>query len=243
MKTVFAIFLMLTIPLAAGADLCVKQNSHTDSYYYGGVTNPSEDEESVMWISADKVAVTGETRSVIIDLPAKSMFFINHNDSTYAEMTLPMDWSQVVDPQLLARLNMFKRQGEIKATEEKKKIGEWECEGYEVSSWIPYMDTRFDEREMTVWVTEDVPIDLGKYNEMTTELYKLRNYSDAMIEEMKKIEGVEVASEGVIYMRGFTVNTEDKLIEMFEEDPPPDVYSVPKGYSKKDILTIQDLRG
>lgn len=244
MKTLLALSLMLTIPAAAvHADVCLKQKSHTEQYYYGGVTNPAEDEDTEMWIGPNKMAVISENTSIIVDNASKLMYFINHRDSTYAEIAMPMDWSQIVDQQLAGRLAMFKRQGEVKPTGETKKIGEWSCKEYEVVSYIPYMDTRFDERESKVWVTTDAPIDLAAYTEMTDELGKLRNYSDALIEEFKKLEGLPVASEGVLYMRGFTVNTSEQLLKMYEEKAPEGVYSVPKGYNKKDQLTMQDLRG
>ena len=56
------------------------------------------------------------------------------------------------------------------------------------------------------------------------------------------MEGLPVASDGVIYQKGFSVDTNEELIEMFEEDAPAEVYAVPEGYTKKDQLTIQDLR-
>lgn len=243
MKKLLVIFLGIVFSAAsANADVCLKQKSHTDSYYYGGMTNPAEDEETETWIGAGRMAVLSENTSVIIDVNAKQMFFVNHRDSTYAEMAIPMDWSRVVDQELLGRLTMFKRQGNVEATEETKKIGEWECKGYKVITWIPYMDIKYDEREMTMWAATNAPVDMAVYGEMNVELGKLRNYSDELIEETKKVEGVPVAAEGVVYQKGFSVNTSDELVEMFEGEPPADAYSVPEGYAKKDQLTIQDLR-
>jgi hypothetical protein len=242
MKTLLVIFLLLTFPAAAYADVCVKQHSHTDEYYYGGITNPAEDEDNELWICADKMAVHGENTAVLIDISEKQMTFVNHTDSSYVEIALPMDWSKVVDEQLLGRLNMFKRQGTVEPTGETKKIGEWECAAYKLLTWIPYMDIKYDEREMTTWVVTNAPIDMAAYAEMVVELGKLRNFGDELIEETKKMEGLPVESSGVVYQKGFSVNTSDSLIEMFEGDPPADAYAVPEGYTKKDQLTIQDLR-
>jgi hypothetical protein len=242
MKTLLVIFLMLTVPAVAYADVCVKQHSHTDGYYYGGMNNPPEDEDTELWIGADKMAVHGENTAVIIDNGAALMTFINHTDSSYVEIALPMDWSKVVDEQLLGRLNMFKRQGEIVPTGETKKIGDWECAGYKLVTWIPYMDIKYDEREMTTWAVTNAPIDMTAYGEMVVELGKLRNFSDELIEETKKIEGLPVESVGVVYQKGFSVDTNDALIEMFEGDAPEGVYAAPEGYTKKDQLTLQDLR-
>ena len=68
MKVLPVIFLILLVPItAAQADVCVKQVSHTDGYYNGGMNYPPEDEDSAMWISGDKMAVVGAKRSVVID--------------------------------------------------------------------------------------------------------------------------------------------------------------------------------
>jgi hypothetical protein len=243
MKTLPALILILMIPAAAHADVCMKQKSHTDSYYYGGVTNPADDQQTETWMSSDKIASIGNTRTVIVDGAADVMYFVNHTDSTYVEIALPMDWSAVVDGPLLGRLNMFKRMGKVKATDETKKIGEWECRGYDVLTWIPYMDIRYDEREMKVWMATAPPADAAYYIETMPEFWTLRNYSDSLMVEMEKLKGLEVASEGVVYQRGFTVNSSEELLDMFEAEPPPDVYTVPEGYTKKEHLTIQDLRG
>ena len=170
------------------------------------------------------------------------MYFIMHGDSTYAEIALPVNWMTVVDSALAGRLQMFRRLGEVKATGETKKIGEWSCKEYEVYSWIRYMDIRYDERETTVWVTEYLPLELAVYHEMTAAVGQIRNYSDDLIEEFKKIEGLPIVSEGVIYMKGFSVDTNEELIEMYEADAPAGVYEIPEGYTKKEQLTMQDLR-
>jgi len=244
MRVLLAACLMLFIPITAvHADFCVKQKSHTDGYYNGGVTYPPEDEDREIWIAGDKMAVIGKNRSIIIDSGKKLMFFINHIDSTYAEIDLPLDWPAVVPEQLAGRLQIFRRHGEVRETDETKKIGEWNCKGYDVASWILYEGNRYYEVETKVWVTTDLPIDLDTYAPVVDEIGRLRNYHDDFIKELGKIQGVQMASETVNYRQGFSFGSNEDLLEAFEEDPPADVYSVPEGYTKKEQLSIQDLRG
>jgi hypothetical protein len=44
-------------------------------------------------------------------------------------------------------------------------------------------------------------------------------------------------------MKGFTVNSYEKVVEITEKEPPSDVYSAPPGFSKKDKLSMQDIQG
>jgi len=50
---------------------------------------------------------------------------------------------------------MFQRTGEVKALGTKKKIGEWECSGYELSDWITFQGGKVNEREVKMWVATE----------------------------------------------------------------------------------------
>jgi len=45
------------------------------------------------------------------------------------------------------------------------------------------------------------------------------------------------------FIKGFSVKTTEEVVEILEEDPDPGVYGVPEGFTKKEKLTIQDIRG
>jgi len=57
------------------------------------------------------------------------------------------------------------------------------------------------------------------------------------------MKGFPVSTDAKIYMKGFSLNSYDRVIEAQEKTPPPGTYLVPEGFSKKDELTMQDLRG
>jgi hypothetical protein len=244
MRVLLALSLMFLIPTAAvQADVCVKQHSHTDGYYNGGVDYPPEDEDSETWIGDGKMAVIGARRTVIIDSADSLMFFVNHTDSSYVEIALPMDWVSAGGEQLAARVMSFQRHGDIKETGESKKIGEWHCKGYEIASHIVYQGNNYYETESLVWVTSDLPVDLDAYAAMANQIGMLRNYHVDFIEKLGKIRGVQLGSETVNYRKGFSFNASEELLEAYEGDPPDGVYSVPEGYTKKEHVTMQDLQG
>jgi hypothetical protein len=244
MRVLLPLFLMFLIPMTAvQADVCVKQHSHSDGYYYGGINTPPEDEDSEMWISGEKMAVIGPNRSIIISSGENLMFFVNHTDSSYAEIALPMDWVAAAGEQLAARVMSFQRHGEIKETGESKKIGNWNCKGYEITSHILYEENRYYEMETTVWVTTDLPANLDAYAGMVNHVGMLRNYHVDFVKELGKIRGIQLSSETINYRKGFSFDSNEELLEAFEGDPPDGVYSVPEGYTKKEQITMQDLQG
>ena len=93
MKTVIVILAVLLIPAAgAVADVCFKQHAHTDEYYYGGGVNPAEDTDIEIWFGDKTMAYIIENRSIVIDLGNQKLTWINLDDSTYAETSLPFEW-------------------------------------------------------------------------------------------------------------------------------------------------------
>lgn len=242
MKTGLSILMFLFMVTVCGhADVCVKLESHTDSYYYGGVTYPEENEVWEAWIGDNKFVYISEHRSVIVDLIRSTLSFINHLDSTYAEATLPFHWPNLVSEEMAGRLNMYRTTGTVEESKEKKTVGRWVCKRYDVNSWIPYAGGRYDEKEIALWITQDTPLDLNMYKQIRTVLRQLRNYDENLVSELGKIEGFQIASETITYVKGFGYQSTERVTDMSEKDPPADIYSVPSGYTKKEALTWEDL--
>ena len=223
------------------ADVYVRLVSHTDSYYYGGITYPEENEEWEAWIGENRFVYVTEQRSVVINLNTKIMLFINHVDSTYVETTLPFSWLNLVSEEMAGRLNMYQTTGTVTESEETKKIGKWTCKRYDVNSWIPYAGGRYDEKEVVLWITQDAPLDFKKFTQMVTVLRQLRNYDEILVNELGKIKGFQIASETITYVKGFGYQSTERVTDMLEKRPPANIYSAPKGYSKKETLTWEDL--
>jgi len=233
--------LALILPLAAGADTYVKTASHTDGYYRGGSTTPAVDETREMWIGEKRLAYITEGQKMLLDAEKKTLILINSRDNSYAETALPLDMSKLFAEQDFAQLQMFQRTGEVKALGTKKKIGEWECSGYELSDWITFQGGKVNEREVKMWVATDVPFDLAKFDVFVLNLLKLNNLADGYIEKMQGIEGFQIANEETTYAEGMAITTTNKVVEMTEKEPPPDVFAIPEGCTKKETLSLQDL--
>ncbi|MFH1756013.1 MAG: hypothetical protein ABIA59_09945, partial [Candidatus Latescibacterota bacterium] len=135
MKTLALIGLALIVSAApAVADTYVKQQTHTDSYYYGGMVTPEENETVEMWIGDKKMAFIQQARLIIIDLEKNTLIFANKTDSTYAETTLPMEWPNLLDEQAAARVQMFPRTGTISGTAQTQNFNKKVCKCYDMAS-------------------------------------------------------------------------------------------------------------
>jgi hypothetical protein len=242
MKWKVALFaLVLIIPLGASADTYIKTTSHTDGYYRGGSMNPAVDEMREMWIGEMRLAYITEGQKMLFDAEKNSFIFINSRDNSYTETALPLDMSKLFAEEDFGRLQMFQRTGEIKALEAKKKIGDWECSGYELSDWVLYQGGKVNEREVKMWISNDVPFDLAKFNALSVNLFKLGNLADGYIEKLSGIEGFQIANEETTYAEGMAITTTNKVVEMAEKEAPPDVFAIPEGCTKKETLSLQDL--
>jgi hypothetical protein len=136
---------------------------------------------------------------------------------------------------------MFQRTGEIKPLEEKKTIHGKECSGYAMGDWIMYQGGKVNEREVTRWVTTDVPFDLEKFNALFVDLLKLSNLADDYIGKIKEIKGFQLANEETTYAEGMAMTTTTKVVEMVEKEAPADLFAIPEGYEKRETLSLQDM--
>lgn len=236
------ILFLLFFTTCVQADIYIQQESHTDSYYYGGITHPEVDEMEEVWIGDNVYAYITERRNVIVDLNRNMLMFINHRDSTYVKSPLPFNWPNLVSDELAGRLQMFQTTGTLEESEEVKKIGKWECQRYDITSWIPYEGNKYDEKETVIWVTLDVPFDLDMYGEIIINLRQLMNYNVEFVNELATVKGFLIAAETMTYVKGFGYQSTDRVIDISEKMPPADVYAVPKGYTEKEELTLEDLQ-
>lgn len=245
MKTVvLLVFAFFFVPGAgAGADICVKQHAHTDDYYYGGEVTPAEDTYIEVWFGDKRMAYVTDNRSIVIDLAGEKLTWINHTDSTYAETTLPFEWAGIADEEAVAFLGRYPSRGTVEATDRMREINGYSCKCYEITSWIEVQGSRYNETDEELWVTTDVPLDWDTFDKTNAIFAKLRNADPGYAEALAVVKGYPILSDGNRFIKGFSVKTTEEVLEVLERDPHKDVYSVPEGFTRKEKLTIQDLRG
>jgi len=224
------------------ADTCIKEKMHTDSYYNSGIVQPAEDSEREIWIGVNKLCTLQENWQIILDIKQNMMFIVNRQDSSYVECNLPFEWSKVVGEELVDMLKIFETKGSVKQTGNKKKIGKWDCREYEVNSYIMYQESKFNETDSKIWATPELLSDAENFSRLITIMRKFANYDSSFIDQLAQIEGYQVSLESLFYPKGFSVVSNQKVIEVIQRDPPQGIYEVPTGYLKKENLTLEELR-
>lgn len=246
MKKCLVFFMILGITITAAsfihADVYIKQKSHTDGYYYGGVNRPAVDSTNELWLGDGKIAHITENSITIIEKEKNRALIINKSDKTYVETTLPIDLSKLGPEQVAPIIQGIRYKGTVKKTAKTKTIGKRKCKGYAMNTYMVYQGNRDNEMDTTLWASKDLPFDMNKYRDLVFNIYRLRNYSDELLEEMKKIDGFRIAAESLFYPKGFSVKRTTEVLEISAKEPPPGVYSVPESFTKKERFTIPELR-
>jgi len=217
------------------ADVYVKSTSHTSAFEVMGQKNPEKTETTEQWIGDGQFARISGNQSMIIDLSKKMMYIIYNDSQTYVETSLPVDMSKILPPQAAQMLSMFKMTAKVTPTENSKVVGKWKTKEYNaVLNLTGMMPMTMN---MKIWASKDVPMDWKKYKDtMLPEIMKASSssmpFGDEIINEFKKIEGFQVASEMTMNIMGADMKVTSNVIEMVEKKAPAGIYSVPAGFSK-----------
>lgn len=220
----------------AGADIRIKAKSHSDAVTIMGQTQPERNEVSEHWLSDDRYAVHGSNSSVIIDLKKNRLYFLDHQDKTYVETTLPLDLSKLMPPEMAQMMSMMKMTVTVNPTGQTKTIGSWKCSGYEVNISMMMMPLK-----MMVWATTDVPFKVDEFlDKFYLPILKLQlRVDDLSLAEMRKIKGYWISSETTGEVMGAKIRSTMEVTEITSASPPPNVYSIPADYRQTDKLKIR----
>lgn len=238
MRKTMAIVAMLlsSLPVLA-ADIYVKAKVHTDAVQMQGNTIPAKDEVMEQWIGENQMAHIGPKSTFIVDLGKKLMYFVNPKSKTYVEATLPLDLGKLLPQEMSSMLGMIKPSVSVATTGTSKKIGQWNCQAYDmtVTTMGMPMKTR-------VWATKDVPIDLAKYRDMYAGMLKGQFMDEEAIKEMSKIDGFHILSETSAEVMGAKIRNTIEVQEISKKNAPAGVYAPPAGYKKRERLAAEDLQ-
>jgi len=237
MKKIFALttlILMVALSLSA-VDIYVKQKTHTE----GMMGQPATDVVQDQWISENAYASVSAEQSMIMDMKKNMMYWVFHKSKTYVESTLPMDLTKLLPAEFAAMAGMMMMTATVSPTTETKKVGQWNCTGYDVSITVMSMPMK-----MRVWATTDVPFDYNQFNAKIwgNVLKSQMMFDENSAKEMMKIKGFQIASEMSGEMMGMKISSNTEVLEISKKTPPANIYAPPAGYTKKDKLSMDDLQ-
>ncbi len=220
----------------ASADILIKIKTHSDAVTIMGQTQPEKNEVSEHWIGDDRYAVHGSDSSTILDLKTNKLFFLDHQEKSYVETTLPLDLNKLFPPEMAQMMSMMKMTVNVKPIGQTKTIGNWKCSGYEVNISMMMMPMK-----MIVWATTDVPFKVDEFMEkFYAPILKLQlRLDDSSLAEMLKIKGFWIYSETTGEVMGAKIRSTMEVIEITKASPPPNVYSIPANYRQTEKIKMK----
>jgi len=238
MKRTIIIFVLmfLLVGFSYGADTYIKKIIQNKAFILEGQEHEDREEIIETWIGKKKLAVHGQERSLIVLLDRKIIYYIDHVQKTYVEMTVPVDIHQYI-PESLGQL-MEQVTVSVTPTEEFQEFEKRECRVYEVD-----IESLMISMKMKVWATLDVPFDRKTYlEEMYPELAKVTHLlTDKAVTELLKIEGFHYRTEITLSFMGAEMKSTQDVVEMSRKSVPDNIYALPSDYTKKDRLSLQDF--
>jgi hypothetical protein len=241
MKKLILIVTVVIISFAfLSADVYIKTKSHTDAFEVMGQKQPAKDQVTEQWFGNKKFVQIAEGQSMVMDLEKKKLYVIYHATKSYVEAQLPIDISKLIPEQMVPMLQMMKMTVAVKPTGESKKVGKWNCKGYDINMT---MGGGMMSMNMKSWASTDVPVDWKTFRDEVFPIFMKMGgalgLDDKAAAEFKKVDGFQVAMEMTASVMGAEVKSTSQVVEISEKSAPAGTYSVPAGYKKQDKLTVK----
>jgi hypothetical protein len=239
--------ILITLTAALHADVYMKQKRHTDAISMMGQNQPARDVIEEVWITDSGFRNNSEENAMIVMFEKQKMIMINHKEKTYTEM--PMNLSEMMSEavkeegaddeaaeeqqKMMQNMmqGMMKVEVSIQPTNESKVISGWKCKKY-----IMTMNTFMGENKSEIWATEDLKIDPKLYSKFSTALSAanpaMKDMAGTMMEEMKKIKGVQVLNVSTQKIMNQNISSSTELLDYKTGSAPGDLFQIPANYKK-----------
>jgi len=237
-KILFAVVFFLAIAVFLSADVYIKSNVHTNAFTMMGKNQPAKDEVMEQWIGNNQMTNISGDKIMILDMNKNLMFIVNPKEKSYVETSLPLDMSKLIPKEMAPMMAMMKMTVKVAPNGKTQKVGTWNCTGYDVDMSMSMMQMK-----MKVWATTEVPFDWKAFSKMYANVAKMQFMDDSSIAEFMKINGYQILSEMTMNVMGADMKVTTQVAEITKKAAPAGVYSIPAGFTKKDSLSLQDLRG
>jgi len=238
-KFLICLTMIAVAALSLSADVFIKTKTHTDAMSVMGQNTPAKDGFSEQWIGTDKFAMVSDEQAYILDLKKNIGYIVNHKGKSYVETPLPLDLTKLLPPEAAAFAGMMKMTMTVNPTNDTKKIGQWNCAGYESTTTVMGMAIK-----TKIWASTDVGFDVAAFNSKVFQniVKGQMMVDDASVKEMAKIKGFQIMSDTSGEIMGAKMKSTTEVVEISKKDAPANVYAVPAGYAKKATLDMSEIR-
>ncbi len=177
-----------------------------------GSLGPGGDTEGSMvsfWSRSDWMARIDENGKMIYDLEGGVTYMVNDQNKSCFALTKQEIGSEAG----------IAGQVEVRETNETRQIGSWQTKGYDLT-----VTTESGPMEISVWVSEDVPADVGGQRAYTESIV---TPDSAWLLKLFDLGGYPVRQE----VSSGPVSIWAELVSVEEKSAPSGTYDIPAGYS------------
>ncbi len=229
---VTAIVLTLAVMISTvSADLMIKQVTTTDAFEMMGQKQEAESDTSIIWIGEGKAYMESAEVTYIFRTDESMMYAIDPAAKSYYQMPIGGVGEKSESPATDEQAMMQKMMGSVKVsvteTEETKKIGDWNSTKYLLDISMSMGAT-----QMEIWATEDIKVDYDLFRTIAETELLSKPGMEKIMEELKKIKGIQVQSSTEINMMGVVMKNTTEIIECVEKSAPDGIYEIPEGFKK-----------
>lgn len=253
---VIVVILLASLFLSADVDLYVKRMEKTAAFEMMGEKKPETVEIKELWLGENSFVQHSKMVSIILDGEKEKIYFILHPEKCYYEFSTDIDREKLLamlPPEVAKVISSIEiKDVKVNIGGPKKQVANWNCEGaeFEMTIMVPALGL-MPKYKIKLWTTKDIPFDYKKYSKAADEFFM--NYilgivnidedSKRELEKMETVEGFQVAAEITITLFGSEINIEMQVLEVAEKQAPADAYSIPKGYTKKNLNFALGIQG
>jgi hypothetical protein len=177
-----------------------------------GTLGPGGDTEGStvsFWSRSDWMARIDDNGKTISDLESGVTYLVNDQNKTCYALPRPQGDAGDGSP----------GQVEVRETNETRQIGSWQTKGYELT-----VTTDGEPMEVSVWVSDEVPVDVGGQRAYTENLVTPET---AWLLKLFDFGGYPVRQE----VSMGPIGTWAELVSVEEKSAPSGTYDIPAGYS------------
>lgn len=223
------------------ADVFLTRNVHVDATTNAnGEALPARDEVQSTWIGKDKVRTESGGLTYIVRLDQKKLYIVR-NDGTHSVLDLPVDVTRYVKPEERRAYDAFAETVHVTATvqasDETERINGWGAKKYVMQVRYPAGGS-----VDTLWTTKDIEMDTTTYWEAVRAVYGLRPGGTALVDELKKTEGITVKAERLRTVGTNRVRTTEELASVERKEAPAGTYDVPSTSKEVPFNALPYLR-
>jgi hypothetical protein len=224
-----------------GGALYIRDVTRSEAYLVFVRTESEVVHVNELWMQDGRVAQVDDRKTIVFAPYTGRLLVINHHDSTYVEMPLPLRLEEHLSRDLARRYEDTQRGSLVVPPDGQREVLGCSCREYQVDTWDVRDGDRYNVQSIRVWATTDAPGDMKLFHDFVDHLRQLHDRGGGARRELDKIRGYQlrlVSSEWNGLWRRRLVN---EAIEMAWRQPPVGVFDVPEGYRREPRLDPEDL--